>query len=203
MPSTMQRLNTELASVVETAKRSLVQVHNGGRGVGAGTIWHPEGLIVTNAHVVSGRTGSLRVTLPDGSTLPARLLARDEDRDVAALVVEAVDLPTIDVGKSRDLSPGQWVMALGHPWGVRGAVTAGVVIGVGSAWPEMPQGSREWITAALHLRPGHSGGPLIDVDGRLVGINTMMTGPDMGMAVPVHEVKVFLRDTVGSQRRVA
>ncbi|MCZ6892396.1 MAG: trypsin-like peptidase domain-containing protein [Chloroflexi bacterium] len=203
MPSTMQRLNTELASVVETAKRSLVQVHNGGRGVGAGTIWHPEGLIVTNAHVVSGRTGSLRVTLPDGSTLPARLLARDEDRDVAALVVEAVDLPTIDVGKSRDLSPGQWVMALGHPWGVRGAVTAGVVIGVGSTWPEMPQGGREWITAALHLRPGHSGGPLIDVDGRLVGINTMMTGPDMGMAIPVHEVKVFLRDTVGSQRRVA
>ncbi len=203
MPSTMQRLNTELASVVETAKRSLVQVHNGGRGVGAGTIWHPEGLIVTNAHVVSGRTGSLRVTLPDGSTLPARLLARDEDRDVAALVVEAVDLPTIDVGRSRDLSPGQWVMALGHPWGVRGAVTAGVVIGVGSAWPEMPQRGMEWITAALHLRPGHSGGPLIDVDGRLVGINTMMTGPDMGMAVPVHEVKVFLRDTVGSQRRVA
>ncbi|MCZ6789568.1 MAG: trypsin-like peptidase domain-containing protein [Chloroflexi bacterium] len=182
MPSTMQRLNTELASVVETAKRSLVQVHNGGRGVGAGTIWHPEGLIVTNAHVVSGRTGSLRVTLPDGSTLPARLLARDEDRDVAALVVEAVDLPTIDVGKSRDLSPGQWVMALGHPWGVRGAVTAGVVIGVGSTWPEMPQGSREWITAALHLRPGHSGGPLIDVDGRLVGINH---GPTRDGSTPI------------------
>ena len=203
MPSTIQQLNTELASVVETAERSLVQVHNDGRGAGAGTVWHPEGLIVTNAHVVSARTGSLRVTLPDGNTLPARLLARDEGRDVAALVIEAAGLPTIEVGKSRDLSPGQWVMALGHPWGVRGAVTAGVVIGVGSAWPEMPQPSREWITVALHLRPGHSGGPLVDVDGRLVGINTMMTGPDVGMAVPVHEVKTFLRDAVGSQRRAA
>ena len=203
MSLTIQQLNTELASVVETAERSLVQVHNGRRGAGAGTVWHPEGLIVTNAHVVSARTGSLRVSLPDGRTLPARLLALDEGRDVAALVVAATDLPTIKVGRSRDISPGQWVMALGHPWGVRGAVTAGVVIGMGSPWPEMPQPTKEWISVALHLRPGHSGGPLIDVVGRLVGINTMMTGPDVGMAVPVHEVKAFLRDTVGSHRRAA
>ena len=101
MSLTIQQLNTELASVVETAERSLVQVHNGRRGAGAGTVWHPEGLIVTNAHVVSARTGSLRVSLPDGRTLPARLLALDEGRDVAALVVAATDLPTIKVGKVK------------------------------------------------------------------------------------------------------
>ncbi len=201
MSAIAQQLNAEMASVAESAGRGLVQVHNGGRGAGTGTIWHPDGLVVTNAHVVSG--GPLRVTLPDGRKLKARLLARDREQDLAALVVEASGLPTIEIGGSRDLQPGQWVLAMGNPWGVRGAVTAGIVIGMGSEWPEMPRSRREWIVVGLHLRPGYSGGPLVDVQGRLVGINTMMTGPDVGMAVPVHVVKAFLRESLGSQRVAA
>ena len=115
MSAVAQQLNAEMASVAESAGRGLVQVHNGGWGAGTGTIWHPDELVVTNAHVVSG--GPLRVTLPDGRNLKARLLARDRKQDLAALVVEASGLPTIEIGGSRDLQPGQWVLAMGNPWG--------------------------------------------------------------------------------------
>ncbi len=192
MSNLIQQLNDEMSGAVEDVRRSLVEIHNGHGGAGAGTIWHPDGLIVTNAHVVRGRRG-LTVTLPNKRTLPARLLARDDRRDLAALSVDATGLPTIELGDSRLLKAGQWVMAIGHPFGVAGAVTAGIVIGEGSQLPEMAASGREWIAVSLRMRPGHSGGPLVDIDGRIVGINTMITGPDVGMAVPVHVVKAFLR----------
>lgn len=195
MPNVLEMLDQELGSLAQEARRSLVEVNNGRQGGGAGTIWHPEGLIITNAHVV--RAPSPRVTLPDGSTRTARVLARDSSIDVAVLSVEASHLPTIQLGHSRDLRPGQWVMALGHPWGVLGAATAGVVIATGEDMPEMPLPGRDWIAVGLHLRPGHSGGPLVDAQGRLVGINTMMIGPEVGMAVPVHVVKAFLHRELG------
>lgn len=219
MSEVLRELDIEMGAVVEKVRRSLVQVSNHGQqGAGAGTIWHPDGLIITNAHVVKGR--SPQVTLPDGRELPARLLAREPALDVAALAVDARDLPTIELGESTRLRPGQWVVALGHPWGVLGAATAGVVIGVGADWPELPRRDRgwiaqrlrrtsrsaddaelsrtaDWVVANLHLRPGHSGGPLVDVHGRLVGINTIMAGPGVGVAVPVHAVKVFLREVLG------
>jgi serine protease Do len=190
MTNLLEDLNRELGQLVEGARRSLVQVSSGARGGGAGTVWHPDGLIITNAHVVRDR--SPRVTLPDGTVLNARILARDSDIDVAALMVEASGLPYIELGQSRSLRSGEWVTALGHPWGISGAATGGVVIGVGSDLPEMPGSGREWIAVSLHLRPGHSGGPLVDAQGRLVGINTMMNGPEVGIAVPVHVIKAFL-----------
>ena len=170
-------------------------------GAGSGTIWHSDGLIITNAHVLSGgrRRGpngpskDLRVTLPDGKTLSAR----DEGLDVAALMVEADGLTANELGTSRDVRPGHWVLAVSYPWGVAGAATAGIVIGAGEDLPETPSPTREWIAVSLELRPGHSGGPLVDVHGRLLGINPMMAGPEVGMAVPVHVVKEFLRRELG------
>jgi serine protease Do len=187
-------LNADLSNVVARVQCSLVHIHNGKQGSGAGTIWHPQGLIVTNAHV-AGR-GLLKIDLPDGRALPAQILARDSDSDLAALRVEASDLPSIQLGDSRRLRPGEWVMAVGHPWGVPGAATAGVVIGMGAQWPEMPRNGRDWVVVSLHMRPGHSGGPLVDVRGRLVGINTMINGPDVGVAIPVHVVVEFLRQAL-------
>jgi serine protease Do len=187
----LPELNADLSAAIERVHRSLVQIHNGRRGSGAGTIWHPQGLIVTNAHV-AGR-GPLKVELPDGRVLPAQILAQDLERDLAALRVEAVDLASIQLGDSQRLRPGEWVVAVGHPWGVSGAATAGVVIGMGSEWPEMPRNGRDWVVVSLHMRPGHSGGPLVDVRGRLVGVNTMINGPDVGIAIPVHVVVEFLR----------
>ena len=194
MSRVLLEVNSGLAQLAESVHRSLVQIENGRRGTGAGTIWHPDGLILTNAHVVS--RDQLRVALPDGSRHSARLLARDRELDLAALSLEGTDFPTIELGDSRTLRPGDWVMAFGHPWGVDGAATAGVVIGQAENLPEGPQFGRDWLAVGLHYRPGHSGGPLVDSAGRLVGINTVMLGPDVGLAVPVHEVKAFLKRAI-------
>jgi len=195
MSGLLQQLNGEMAGVVEKVRRSLVQISNG-QGAGAGTIWHPEGLIITNAHVI--RHDQVNVILPNDLKLPAKVLALDPERDLAALSIEAGNLPTIDLGDSKQLQPGQLVLALGHPWGVAGAVSAGPVIKVGLP-PELPRSFNEFVQAGLLLRPGHSGGPMVDVQGRLVGINTMITGPKVGLAVPVHVVKEFLRRHLGSK----
>lgn len=194
MPGFWRQLNDEMTDVIRSVMPGLVQIRNGHGGTGAGTIWHPDGLIVTNAHVV-GRQ-NLTVKFADERTLPARLLAHDTDLDLAALAVDGAGLPTIRLGRSRHLHPGQLVLALGHPWGVVGAVTAGVVIGVGPH-PEGILQQRDFVQVDLPLRPGHSGGPLIDVHGRLVGINTMMNGPMVGLAVPVYEAKQFLKQRLG------
>lgn len=197
MSNLLQQLNDELAEVAYGVRRSLVQITNGRGGAGAGTVWHADGLIVTNAHVVAGR-GHLNVTLASGETLPALILASDENLDLAALSVEAQDLPTIEIGDSRQLKPGQWVMALGHPWGILNAATGGVVIALGSRVGDLEsRDGREWLAVSLHLRPGHSGGPLVDAEGRLVGVNTMMNGPEVGVAIPVHVVKAFLKEALG------
>lgn len=191
-----QELNLALSEVIEKARESLVRIHSNGSGVGAGSIWHPGGLIVTNAHVVGNRP--VKVSLPDGSTHPARVLASDTSKDLAALSLEAERLPAIELGDSSNLMPGQLVLALGHPFGITGAVASGVVIGLGADLPGVPNPGREWVAVGLSLRPGHSGGPLVDAGGRLVGINTMMAGPQVGLAVPVHVVKQFLRRELGS-----
>jgi serine protease Do len=199
MSDVLAQVNEQMSAVVDEAQRCLVQVHNGRRGAGAGTILHAEGLIITNAHVVKRQ--SPKVTLEDGRTLPARLLSYDEDLDLAAVAVDAHDLPTIELGRRGQLRPGQWVVALGHPWGVTGAMTAGMVIDVGRPLEGLPyQG--DLIQVGLQLRPGHSGGPMVDGRGRLVGINTMISGPEVGLAVPVHSVKRFLKQNLGSAATV-
>ncbi len=203
MDSLLAQLNAELAGVVEKTRRSLVEVRSGSHGSGAGTVWHSNGLILTNAHVVAdrGRREPLQVTLSDGRSLTANLLAVDLQRDLAALSVATNELPAIQLGDSQRLRAGQWVFALGNPWGLRGAVTAGIVIGdtaVGPrrASPSDPDAPGDWLAVSLHLRPGYSGGALVDESGRLVGINTMMTGPDVGVAVPVHVARQFLQEAI-------
>ena len=200
MANVLQHINDEMAAIVERVRHGLVQIDHGRRGRGAGTIWHPDGLIVTNAHVVRSTTGFFgtpQLTLADGRTLPARVLATDIDNDLAVLSVAARSLPTIAHAASWILQPGHWVLALGHPWGVTGAVTAGMVIDVGAP-PEMPRLRGEFIQVSAHLRPGYSGGPLVDGHGCLVGINTMMAGPDVGLAIPFPRVVTFVRRALGS-----
>jgi serine protease Do len=204
MTDLLVQFAADLASVSEVALRSLVRIHNGRQGVGAGTIWHANGLIVTNNHVVEGHRRQLRqsdalaVVLPDGREFSATILAHDPAADLAALRIQATDLSPITLGDSRQMQAGQLVLALGFPWGVTGGATTGVLISSPSQLPEGRADQREWLAASLHLRPGHSGGPMVDTQGRLVGINTMMNGPDVGVAVPVHVAKAFIRSAFES-----
>jgi serine protease Do len=191
-------INNEMSAVIQRVQQTLVQVQNGRRGNGAGTIWHSDGLVLTNAHVVQRRQP--QVTLWDGRSYPSQLLAYDEKRDLAALAIQAGDLPTVELGNAKTLRAGDWVIAAGHPWGITGAVSAGAVIALGVPL-ELPHYPGELIQVGLQLRPGHSGGPLVDGSGRLLGINTMIAGPQVGLVIPVHIVAAFLKENLGHAAR--
>jgi S1-C subfamily serine protease len=195
----VQHSNAEVSSVTAAVRRSLVQTTNGRHGGGAGKTRHPDGLVLTNAHVV--RRPSLEVRLAAGQSLPALLLAHSKGLDLAALSIESGDPPTIELGRSEQLKPGRWFLAMGHPWEVVGAATAGVVIDVGLPL-ELPGFGRELVLTDLSLRPGYSGGPLADIRGRLVGIRTMMAGTEVGLAIPLHEIKRFFAPGLGLKVRV-
>ncbi|MCI0821280.1 MAG: trypsin-like peptidase domain-containing protein [Chloroflexi bacterium] len=197
MSTLVDQLNGALSDAMESVRDALVQVQVPGRGGGAGIVWRDDGLIVTNAHVV-GR-GPAEVVLRDGQRLEARLVARSRRLDLAVLSVDAPGLDAAPVGDSMALRAGELVFALGHPFGVAGAVTSGVVIGLEPDGPDArrrPDGEREWLVVHMRLRPGNSGGPVLDARGRVVGISTIMAGPDMGMAVPSHVVAAFLGERV-------
>ncbi|MEZ4868968.1 MAG: trypsin-like peptidase domain-containing protein [Caldilineaceae bacterium] len=196
MTALLTQCSNEMADVSQQVCASLVQIRTGRRGIGAGTIWHADGLIVTNAHVVQGAAnhdGALIVGLADGRELPAQIVAVSATHDLALLRVATHDLPVIRLGDSTKLEAGAMVFAYGFPWGVTGGATCGVVIESGGGVTSLPTVEGEWIAASLHLRPGHSGGPMVDVTGALVGINTMMNGPDVGVAVPVHLAQAFVQ----------
>lgn len=190
MTSTLSRVNEQMGDLTQQVLRSVVRIHAGRRGSGAGIVWRSDGLIVTNAHVV--RSAHIRAESLDGNAMEASVLAQGDGYDLALLKVNGHNLEAIALGDSKNLRAGELVTAFGHPWGVPGAATSGVVIGVGDKLPELAVTGREWLVASLHLRPGHSGGPMVDAGGRLVGINTMMNGPDVGVAIPVHVVKAWI-----------
>jgi serine protease Do len=172
------------AAVAEVAERvcaSVVEVRARGGGAGAGTIWHPDGTILTNHHVVP--SDRAEVILADGRPLEGAVVGRDPGNDLAVLQVPATDLAAATIGDARALRVGELVLAIGHPFGVRCAVTVGVVSAL-LAEPA-PARMRELIRADVTLGPGNSGGPLADARGRVVGLNSMVAGR-LALAVPSH-----------------
>lgn len=200
MTGVAEKLNDELGRVAAGARQALVQVASGRIGAGSGVLVHDDGMVLTAAHVLHGRRTAVR--LMDGREVEASVLAISRALDLAALSIEVHNAPALELSDTSTLRAGEWVYALGHPWGVRGGTTAGVVIGVGNDLPEAPYSPvrSEWLATSLHLRPGHSGGPLIDSRGRLIGINTRMSGPDVGLAVPPNVIRAFLRRKLGRRQ---
>lgn len=198
MNFTTASLADELAGVAERLRRSTVEVRRGREGVGSGVIWDPSGLIVTNAHVAS--VPDLRIALWDGSWLPGRVVARDPDRDLAAVVVPAGNLPAASVRDAHSLRPGELAIAVGNPWGFTGAVAVGIIHAVGAhpAVPVLPKmakiNDRKWVLSDVRLAPGNSGGPLADARGRLLGINSMIVG-GLALSVPTQDVSRFLKQS--------
>jgi serine protease Do len=173
-------------------QRSLVIVHDGHQGAGAGVVWRAGGYIVTNHHVIAHRR--IGVTLADGRECPARLVADLPEMDLALLQVDGLDLPVAPIADSRGLRVGQIVLAAGHPWGQRGAVSVGIVSGLGTAQAGGRRGAIPVIRSDVGLAPGNSGGPLVNTAGGVVGINTMIVGGDLGVAIPSHVVEAFVGD---------
>jgi serine protease Do len=187
MPATLM---SDLAAVVGRLRENTVELRSMGRAGGSGVIWRSDGLIVTSAHVVgSARLArhGLQVVLADKRRLPAAILEWDRRLDLALLRVEARGLPAAQVGDSNGLRPGELVLAVGHPFGLRGAVVAGVVH---AASARGPAGLR-WVQADIRLAPGNSGGPLADAAGQVVGINAMIVG-GLALAVPSQAVQTFV-----------
>jgi serine protease Do len=159
---------------------------------GSGFIIDPDGVIVTNNHVVKGAT-SVSVTLDDGTVLPARIVGRDPRTDVAVLRVKSNKrLPFINLGDSSKVEPGQWVIAVGNPFGLGGSVTAGIVSARGRDIGEGPYDS--FIQVDAPINQGNSGGPLFAQDGTVVGVNTAIISPSggsvgIGFAIPSNTVK--------------
>ncbi|KXV24034.1 Do family serine endopeptidase [Gluconobacter japonicus] len=160
---------------------------------GSGFIISADGYVVTNNHVVNGAT-KVTVTLDDGTTLQAKIIGRDPKTDVALLRVKPTGkLPFIDLGDSDDVQPGEWVIAVGNPYGLGGTVTAGIVSALGR---DLHSGAyNDFIQVDAPINHGNSGGPLFTQDGKVVGINSMIISPNgggsigIGFAIPSNTVK--------------
>jgi serine protease Do len=166
---------------------------------GSGFLITSDGTIVTNNHVVRGAT-KVSITLDDGTTLPAKVVGRDARTDLAVLKVDAGhDLPFIQLGDSAKVRPGEWVVAIGNPFGLGGTITAGIVSALGRDIGEGPYD--QFIQVDAPINKGNSGGPLITQDGKVIGVNTAILSPTggsvgIGFAIPsnlVHSVVDQLR----------
>jgi serine protease Do len=187
-------LSDSITDVIERVSNSLVVVHNGKHGAGAGIAWRPDGYIVTNYHVIA--RGRIAVSLPDGEEAPARVVAQEPEIDLALLKIERSDLPVAHIADSNAIRPWQIVLAMGHPWGQRAAVTTRVISGKGKAQVKGKRGSIPVIRSDVLLAPGNSGGPLVDAHGAVLGINTMIVGGDLGVAIPSQVVEDFVAEAI-------
>jgi len=184
-------------------------------GLGSGFIVRADGVIVTNAHVVAG-ANTISVALRDGTTYPARLLGKDETNDLAVLKIDAKSLPVAPLGQSDDLIIGEWVIAIGNPYGFllgnsEPSVTVGVISGTGRNLVARSEGSAmyvDMIHTDASINPGNSGGPLVNALGQIVGMNSSIYTPSggsigLGFAIPVSRVKHVTEDLLahGTVRR--
>ena len=190
----LEPLGTELADVAAALRRSTVEIRTRGSGVGSGIVWDSMGTIVTNAHVA--RSDRAQVVFADGRELAGTVTARDPRRDLATITVDVAGttMPVATMGHPTDLRTGDLVLALGNPLGISGALALGIVHVV-----ERRRGAPRWIRADIRLAPGNSGGPLADVRGRVVGVNTLIAN-GLGMAVPITTVLRFLADASPGRR---
>jgi serine protease Do len=186
----------ELALLAQQLRHSSVQVQSRYSGAGSGVIWDSDGSIVTNAHVAQSEKNT--VELWDGRVFEAVRTAIDCDRDLALLKIAARDLPAAAIGNSDNLRVGEFVLAIGNPLGIAGALTTGIVHSAKHAAPLLGRQQRgsisgkNWLIADIKLAPGNSGGLLANARGEVVGINTAIAN-GLGFAVPAREVERFLR----------
>ena len=174
------------------------------RSLGSGFIISGDGYVMTNHHVVA-EADEIIVRLSDRREFVAKVIGSDRASDVALIKIDATDLPTVKVGKSSDLKVGEWVLAIGSPFGFDHSATAGIVSAKGRSLPS--ENYVPFIQTDVAINPGNSGGPLFNLDGEVVGINSQIysrTGGFMGLsfAIPI-EVAMNVVDQLRASGRVA
>ncbi len=174
------------------------------RGTGSGFILSADGRMVTNAHVVAGAE-RVKVTLKDGRTFDGKVVGVDSVTDVAVVKIEATGLPTVRLGKSETLIPGEWAIAIGNPLGLDNTVTVGIISALdrSSSQVGVPEKRVSFIQTDAAINPGNSGGPLLNARGEVIGINTAIRAgaQGLGFAIPV-ETAQRIADQLFTKGRV-
>ena len=182
-------------------------------GLGTGFVIKPDGVIVTNAHVIAGAT-RVSVMFRDGTTYPATIVGTDETNDLAVIRVKASGLPVAPIGDSDNLLVGEWAVAIGNPYGFmlgnsEPSVTAGVISGVGRnlvARGEGPSAYFDMIQTDASINPGNSGGPLVSATGEVIGVNSSIYSTSgggsigLGFAIPINRVRRVADDLLAHGR---
>ena len=165
--------------------------------LGSGFIVTADGYIVTNNHVVQDST-ELRVKLSDGREMDAKLIGRDPQLDVGLIKIDAKDLPVLTLGDSDSLETGDWVVAVGNPFGLDHSASVGIISGKGREIGISDRGYDALLQTDAAINPGNSGGPLFNLKGEVVGINTAIVPPEegagIGFAIPIDMAKDILPD---------
>ncbi len=221
-PSTALTKPGDIRSILAKVEPSVVRIDvttkpdaiDSQSGTGTGFIVDPSGIIVTNAHVANAETssaGQLVVTLSDGDSVRGRVIGEDRTQDLAVVKIDRKNLPTVELGDSDSLQVGDAVVAIGNALGIAGSptVTSGIVSGLGRT---VHVAATETLVDAIQtdaaINPGNSGGPLVDVNGRVIGINTAIADPssanNIGFAISVSSAKPVIDDLrAGRTPRIA
>lgn len=173
------------------------------RGTGSGFIIKSDGLILTNAHVVEG-ADTVTVLLKDGRELRGRVMGADSLTDVAVVKVEANNLPSVAMGNSDGLRPGEWAIAIGNPLGLDNTVTVGIISATGRRSSQVGVSDKRvgFIQTDAAINPGNSGGPLLNQRGEVIGINTaiLQGAQGLGFAIPINTAQKIADQLIAKGR---
>ena len=193
--SALVSLSEEIENVADKVSQSVVSVHSRTRGNGSGVIWTSDGLIATCSHIVRN-LDELEVTLSNGKSFPAKVIGNDPYSDIALLKFQAngknesISLNPIEIGDSENLKAGQFVLALANPYGQYPSITEGIITSErsslgGSQWGAITDNI---VITDARLNPGYSGGPLVDVEGKMIGLNAAYVS-SRGIAIRASKVR--------------